>query len=112
MLVAAGFAQCLSMLSLALLLLRTADERFRGRIMGVRMLAIYTLPVGLLISGALIPRIGFTATAMGLVVLGTVLTLAIALCWRQDLLAVHAVGNVIYVPGADRGAQNLELKAK
>lgn len=102
MLVAAGFAQCLSMLTLALLILRTADEQFRGRIMGVRMLAIYTLPVGLLICGALIPRIGFTTTAMSLVALGGVLTLVIAWCWRQDLLAANAVGNVIFVPGANR----------
>ena len=45
-LVLAGFAQSLSMLSLALMLLRTSQPHIRGRVMGVRMLAIYSLPIG------------------------------------------------------------------
>jgi hypothetical protein len=41
----AGLNQSLSMVALSILLLRTSsEERFRGRVMGVRMLAIYTLP--------------------------------------------------------------------
>jgi len=35
-------------------LLRSAGHRFRGRVLGVRMLAIYSLPLGLLTAGALI----------------------------------------------------------
>ena len=45
-----GFFQSLSMVSLAIILLRTSEARFRGRIMGVRMLAIYSLPLGLLVA--------------------------------------------------------------
>ena len=52
-LVMAGFAQSFSMITLAVILLRTAGERFRGRVMGVRMMAIYSLPIGLLIAGPL-----------------------------------------------------------
>ena len=44
----AGFAQSLSMISLAVILMRTASEHFRGRVMGVRMMVIYGLPLGLL----------------------------------------------------------------
>ncbi len=44
----AGFAQSLTMISIAVILMRTASEHFRGRVMGVRMLAIYSLPLGLL----------------------------------------------------------------
>ncbi len=95
MLVCAGIAQSLSMLPLAILLLRTSDERFRGRIMGVRMMAIYPLPLGLLIAGNLIPRIGYQATAVGLITLGLVLTLAIALAWRRDLLQRDAPANAV-----------------
>jgi predicted MFS family arabinose efflux permease len=95
MLVCAGIAQSLCMLPLAILLLRTSDERFRGRIMGVRMMAIYPLPLGLLIAGNLIPRIGYQATAVGLIILGLVLTLAIALTWRRDLLQRDAPGNAV-----------------
>ena len=36
---------------MAVMLLRVAGEQYRGRIMGVRMLAIYGLPVGLLNHG-------------------------------------------------------------
>jgi hypothetical protein len=39
------------MLALSIMLLRSSDQRFRGRVMGVRMLAIYTLPLGLLAAG-------------------------------------------------------------
>ena len=82
-------------LPLAILLLRTSDERFRGRIMGVRMMAIYPLPLGLLIAGNLIPRIGYQATAVGLITLGLLLTLAIALAWRHDLLQRDAPANAV-----------------
>ena len=50
-LVLAGIAQSFSMVSMSILLLRTTEERLRGRIMGVRMLAIYTLPLGLMAAG-------------------------------------------------------------
>ena len=47
------------MISLAVILMRTASEHFRGRVMGVRMLVIYSLPIGLLAAGSLIDEIGF-----------------------------------------------------
>ena len=93
LLLLAGIAQSLSMVTLAIILLRTSEERFRGRIMGVRMLAIYTLPLGLLIAGAMIPQIGYHATAIIFVVTGLLLTLEIAVRWRADLIAKDAVGN-------------------
>ena len=93
LLMAAGMAQSLSMVTLAILLLRTSEERFRGRIMGVRMLAIYTLPLGLLIAGAMIPSIGFRATAMIMVLTGLLLAVWIAVAWREHLIRLDAVGN-------------------
>jgi Na+/melibiose symporter-like transporter len=92
-LVAAGAAQSIAMLTLSIILLRTSEPRFRGRIMGVRMLAIYPLPVGLLIAGGLIPQIGFVQTAALLLVSGLLLLAAIALRWRGDLLKRDGVGN-------------------
>ena len=53
-LVVAGLRQSLSLVPMSVLLLHSAGERFRGRVMGVRMLAIYGVPIGLLIAGALI----------------------------------------------------------
>ncbi len=77
----AGIASSLSMVSHSVILLRRAGERFRGRVLGVRMLAIYSLPLGLLTAGALIERIGFRATASLYAVAGIVFTVLIAVRW-------------------------------
>jgi Na+/melibiose symporter-like transporter len=85
-LAAAGIAQSISMLALQMLLMQTAAPQLRGRIMGVRMLAIYPLPLGLLLAGALIPLLGFHGTATAMLCGGMLLVLAIALAWRKALL--------------------------
>ena len=89
----AGFAQSLTMISLAVILMRTASEHFRGRVMGVRMLAIYSLPLGLLAAGSLIDEIGFAPTATLYAASGLALMLAIVLHWRADLWHAHAPAN-------------------
>jgi MFS family permease len=98
LLAVAGAAQSISMLALSMLLLRQADQRFRGRIMGVRMLAIYPLPVGLLVAGALIPRIGYGWTAQLMLGTGLLLALVIGLAWRQHLWRGDAAGNARSLP--------------
>jgi len=89
----AGFAQSLTMISIAVILMRTASEHFRGRVMGVRMLAIYSLPLGLLAAGSLIDAMGFAATATLYAAAGLTLMLAIVLHWRADLWHLHAPAN-------------------
>ncbi|QWG26034.1 MFS transporter [Bradyrhizobium sediminis] len=89
----AGFMQSLAMISVAVILMRTASEHFRGRVMGVRMLAIYSLPLGLLAAGSLIGGIGFAATASLYAAAGIALMLAIVLHWRADLWHLHAPAN-------------------
>ncbi|MBL8316582.1 MAG: MFS transporter [Rubrivivax sp.] len=86
----AGLNQSLSMVSLAILLMRSSEERFRGRVMGVRMLAIYTLPLGLLAAGALIPVIGFRGLVGLYVGLGLLMTASIAWVWRREMLSSPA----------------------
>ena len=66
---------------------------YRGRVMGMRMLAIYGLPIGLLSAGALIERIGFAQTATLYCSVGILLTLVIALHWRTALWPLHAPAN-------------------
>ena len=78
---------------MSVLLLHSAGERFRGRVMGVRMLAIYGVPIGLLAAGALIPRFGFAATASLYCLIGAALTVAIALYWRDALWPAGAEAN-------------------
>ena len=84
-LVLAGFSQSLCMVSLSGILMQAADPRFRGRVMGVRMLAIYGLPFGLIGAGALVGRIGFSTTAMIYAGVGLALTLLTAVRWRADV---------------------------
>ncbi|HVE54024.1 MAG TPA: MFS transporter [Ramlibacter sp.] len=93
--VAAGLSQSLSMLSMTIILLRTSEQRFRGRVMGVRMLAIYTLPLGLLAAGPLVAAIGFRGLVVLYVGLGLTLIAAIARVWRDDLLPSSAPANAL-----------------
>jgi hypothetical protein len=67
------------------ILLSASSPRYRGRIMGVRMLAIYSLPLGLLVAGGLIDWMGFRATASLYAVVGLAFTILIALKWRASL---------------------------
>jgi MFS family permease len=92
-LVLAGIAQSLSMVPLSTMLLRSAGPKFRGRVMGVRMLAIYGLPIGLLVAGVLIPWIGFRITASTYCFLGLALMALIGVRWRQVIWPLDAVGN-------------------
>jgi MFS family permease len=84
-LIAAGFTQSLTMVSLSAILMHATDPRFRGRVMGVRMLAIYGLPFGLIGAGALVGRIGFGSTATIYAAVGLALTLLTAVRWRADV---------------------------
>ena len=81
----AGVMQSVAMVSHTVILLQASSQRFRGRIMGVRMMAIYSLPLGLLIAGALIERIGFHATATLYAAMGIVFTVVIAIRWHTFL---------------------------
>ncbi len=93
MLVAAGFAQSLSMVPMAVMLLHSAGTKFRGRVMGVRMLAIYGLPIGLLGAGWLIERIGFVSMATSYCVFGLLATVWIGLRWYGALWPKDAPAN-------------------
>jgi MFS family permease len=92
-LVVAGVAQSLSLVPMSVLLLHSAGERFRGRVMGVRMLAIYGVPIGLLAAGGMIDYLGFAVTASLYCLVGGALTLLIALWWRADLWPIEAPAN-------------------
>jgi MFS family permease len=92
-LVLAGIAQSMSMISAAVILMRTASAHLRGRVMGVRMMVIYGLPLGLLAAGSLIDLIGYSATGTLYAALGFISMTAIALHWRADLWPLHAPAN-------------------
>ena len=89
----AGLAQSLCMVPMSALLLRSTGAQFRGRVMGIRMLMIYGVPIGLLTSGPLIGRFGYHATATLYCTIGLVITLLIAARWRADLWRLDAPAN-------------------
>jgi MFS family permease len=89
----AGVAQSTSQVPMAAVLLRTAGERFRGRVMGIRMLAIYGSIPGLLLAGQLIGAFGYRATASLYCVLGITVTVLIAWRWRTFLWRRDAAAN-------------------
>jgi predicted MFS family arabinose efflux permease len=89
-----GFVQSFCMIPMAVLLLRVTDPRFRGRVMGVRMLAVYGMGLGLLLAGPLIERVGFAVTGSLYSLLGIAVTLGIALHWRVHLWHPAAAANV------------------
>ena len=89
----AGFVQSFCMIPMAVLLLRVADPKFRGRVMGVRMLAVYGLPIGLLLSGPLVERVGFSLTGSLYSLVGIVFTVLIAISWRAHLWHPAAAAN-------------------
>ena len=92
-LLCAGFAQSMCMTPLAAVMLRSTDPQFRGRIMGVRILAIWGLPLGLLIAGPLISSIGFVWTTVLYTTLGLVATIAVGWRWRERLWLISAPAN-------------------
>ena len=73
-----GLAAAFAMVPMAVTIMATCEPAFRGRVMGVRMLAVYGLPLGLLIGGVLIELIGITRTVLSMGIVGLVPVLAVA----------------------------------
>lgn len=90
----AGLFQSFCMIPMSVILLRVTNPALRGCVMGVRMLAVYGMPLGLLLSGPLVEWAGFASTGTLYSVAGIVFTLVIAVCWRPDLWDRAAPVNV------------------
>jgi len=84
-LLVAGFAQNVAMIAMTATLLAAAGEGFRGRVMGVRTLAVYGLPIGLMASGFVIERIGYPLTISLSAAFGLLFTILIGLRWRASI---------------------------
>ena len=89
-----GFSQSFCMVPMAVILLRTADPAFRGRVMGVRMLAVYGLPLGLLLSGPMVEHFGFAVTGSIFSLVGVAATMTIVSRWRDQLWSKNAAANL------------------
>ena len=94
MLFLAGCMQTMGLIPISTLLLRTSDPRYRGRIMGIRMMAIYGNLPGLLLAGPLISGVGYAAMAALYCLTGCAFTIWIALRWRKQLWSAGAAVNL------------------
>ncbi len=88
-----GLVQSFCLVPLAAVMLRSSSDAMRGRVMGMRMLAIWGLPLGLLASGPLIAHLGYPATTVLYAGLGLVLIVAIGYRWRGALWQRSAAAN-------------------
>lgn len=89
----AGAVQSFCMIPMTLLLLSVAEEGFRSRVMGLRMLAVYGMPLGLLSAGPLIAAIGFAPAATIFFLLALTLLALLALRWWRHLWPHDAPAN-------------------
>jgi MFS family permease len=88
-----GAVQSLCLVPMAAILLRHSDERYRGRVVGVRMFAIYGFPVGLLAAGPIITQFGFLALTFLYCLAGIAFTGLIAWYWRAHVWRRNAIAN-------------------
>ncbi len=92
-LVLVGVAQGLCIVPMAVIQLRNAPAELRGRITGLRTLAVYGLPIGLWLAGPSIERLGFATTATLYAGIGLACTLLMLVWWREHLWPADAPAN-------------------
>jgi len=80
-----GMVQSFGMVSMSVLLFTITDVSYRGRMAGVRMLAVYGLPMGLLAGGAMIEWVGVPTTFNVFAAIGIVGTGLIVAKWPAVL---------------------------
>ncbi|MCZ6538911.1 MAG: MFS transporter [Chloroflexi bacterium] len=76
-----GFSGGMTFVAMVVGLLRAAPAEFRGRVMGIRTLGIYGLPIGLLLGGWIAEEVGAQAMIGVLGGIGLTATLIAAIVW-------------------------------
>ena len=94
LLFASGLLQSFCLVPLSAVMLRSASAEMRGRVMGMRMLAVWGLPIGLLAAGPVIAHVGYAATTLIYGGLGLAATIAIGYRWHRELWLRSAAANV------------------
>jgi predicted MFS family arabinose efflux permease len=88
-----GFVQSFCLLPVAAVMLRASSEKMRGRVIGMRMLAVWGIPLGLLAAGPIIASLGYAACTALYAGIGLAATLAIGYRWRRALWHPLAAAN-------------------
>jgi MFS family permease len=94
LLMVTGLVQSLAMIAMAASLLHAAGDRFRARVMGVRTLAVYGLPLGLMAAGALVERLGFPLAISLYCAIGLAFTVLIGVRWRASVWQAAPLGQL------------------
>jgi len=89
----AGVAQAAGLVPMLGALLKNADPAFRGRIMGIRMLAIYSNIPGLLLAGPLAANFGYATMATCLSAFGIISIVLVGIYWRTAIWQREALAN-------------------
>jgi MFS family permease len=79
-LIVAGCVQSFALVPMSVLMIRGSDERHRGGVLGLRMLAVYGLPIGLVAASPLIENYGLPTMVSVYVFIG--LTTIAFISWR------------------------------
>jgi MFS family permease len=80
-----GISQSFAMVTMAMMLLKYTSEEMRGRVLGLRQLAVYGLPVGVLISGFVAENVGASLALIFNGVLGLFILVFAILKWPEML---------------------------
>lgn len=87
-LIGASISCC--MISMSVVLMTFTKFEMRGRVMGIRMLAVYGLPMGLVIGGWLIEQYGVPATITGYAIAGLIALVFSVLKWPKLITGFSA----------------------
>ncbi len=86
----AGVGQSICVVAIDMMILSLKQDNLRGRVMGLRQLAVYSLPLGLLISGTIAELWGVRAAILVDGLLGIFLVIGCFIVW-PDILKVRSV---------------------
>ena len=92
-LVLAGCVQSFALVPMSVLIIRTCDERYRGGVLGLRMLAVYGLPIGLVAASPIIDNFGLRTMVAVYAVFGLAVIGLIFWRWRAALWAPESPAN-------------------
>ena len=74
---------------MSVVLLHVADQQFRSRVFGIRIMAVYGVPLGLLCAGPLIARYQYPLTATLYCIVGLACTGIALAVWHRNLWSRH-----------------------
>ena len=86
----AGLGQSICVVAIAMMLLSLTPDHLRGRVMGLRQLAVYSLPLGLLVSGTIAEIVGVRTAIFVDGLLGALLVTVCFMVW-PDILKTRSI---------------------